>query len=145
MYGIGLTQTKYLIECFYLSSCSVFLHSKNYSIMFTFGIFSTHLPYIFMVCFYAVLLLSGNQKGFSIFSPEIISTTSEITSFTLFSIQDLEDEIFVNTTVDEVSNDYCLFPEFVVQQILFRVLSDDLKPLNYCFAWFTRPPPVGCI
>ena len=113
--------------------------------MFTIGIFSTHLPYIVMVCFYAVLLLSGNQKGFSISSAERISTTSEITSFSLFSDQDLEDEIFANTTVGDVSKDYCLVPEFVVQQILFRVQSDDLKFLNYCFTWFTRPPPVGCI
>lgn len=110
--------------------------------MFTFGIFTTHLPYIAFVVFYAGLLIFGGEKtsvndvgigeGVVVKLPAFSDDNPTDTGDSLFSAGFscyTEEKIIIHKHVE-------LSPHPLSKH------NTPLRNLNYRFPLFSRPPPV---
>ena len=109
--------------------------------MFSFGIFTTHTPYVIMVVFYVYILIFGIEK----------TSKDEVVSDTFIKIE-IETENFRLYT-SEVYNYFFLKNFNVLRADIFKVflIKSELKhpnylhPVykqdNYCYSQFSRPPP----
>jgi hypothetical protein len=112
--------------------------------MFTVGIFSTHLPYLAFVFFYAYFFIFGVQKA----------TNGELSS----GEKTILSESQVIHTFNHSSNEHNFyFQDFygvlnsnINRKILFEkkikhgcLVLDQINNLNFSIPLFNRPPPVA--
>jgi hypothetical protein len=111
--------------------------------MFTVGLFSTHIPYIAFVVFYAFFFLFGIQKASA---GELGGGENSIQAETaVVYIQDIANQ-------DEQSA--AIFSHFYISSELGRMFFAERKtkfidtfpaqfnPVIFCFSRFSRPPPI---
>lgn len=112
--------------------------------MFTIGIFSTHIPYIAFVCFYAFFFLFGFQKiAEEETQPEKKITLNELTLN--------NDNQFSNTFKSFDFDDFNINNGPISERIFyvdrltkFRIPpNEQMQPLVFGFANFSRPPPAA--
>jgi hypothetical protein len=111
--------------------------------MFTFGMFTTHIPYIALVAFYAYFMLFGMEKASK---GEIIAESKNPFIIEIQSTNSIE----TNNTgcfyyqATDLFTEYSKFEEFIFKRKLNREVSPNSHP--YCFlyspATSNRPPPV---
>lgn len=111
--------------------------------MFTFGIFTTHVPYIAFVVFYAYFLLLGIDKATSGEIPEQgNSIYKSLTLQTSSTIQDTNNDIVYHSLKAYTKNS--IIKNFSVFQRITRFEYED--PLYRCnfvsSGLFCRPPPT---
>ena len=110
--------------------------------MFTFGIFSTHIPYIAFVLFYGFFFLAGIEKASAgdfgdgqQLIPEVYSHTIDESRDIGFNISDNNDCYYEKTEPEQL-----LLYEKMIDPGYFLYISFKTDELN--FSWFSRPPPV---
>ena len=110
--------------------------------MFTFGIFTTHLPYIAFVVFYAGLWIFGNEKAavddIGIDEGEYFKVPAALGD----THGDNESSFFITDDFCQIKEKsfydlYSYNPSF--GQALYQA---PLKEISYRFSWFSRPPPL---
>jgi hypothetical protein len=117
---------------------------KDKGSMFTIGIFTTHIPYIAFVCFYALFFLFGYQKIAE-------KDTSAEVKFTRNELTITMDNQFSDNSRSSDFNDFHLshIPKnerlFYVDRITkFRIPpNEQIQPGNFGFSNFSRPPPAA--
>lgn len=118
---------------------------KNKKHMFTLGIFTTHLPYIALVVFYAFFSIFGISKASS---GEIQSVDRmvlvEITSTETFSVTTVDNQYNTQNFSDtgflpfKVSN---IFP--ALQKLVHKTFYlAEYRKNNFYTTLFSRPPPL---
>lgn len=111
--------------------------------MFTFGIFSTHLPYIVMVGFYAVFLLVGNNKIVTEPTIGIEYRTSDIKSISANSSTNLEVNFLTENSTGNLPHESYTYYKYILTSTFKGVCFIPPKTVDCCFTWFSRPPPVN--
>jgi hypothetical protein len=112
--------------------------------MFTIGIFSTHIPYVAFVFFYALFFLFSFQKVSSCEPEGNEKTISMEISFTSIVQQGLQDE-------PPNSTDYHFYTSFGRRETfnfdqkthLLFLLTEEADSFFFCLAQFSRPPPAA--
>ncbi|MGM0620031.1 MAG: hypothetical protein ACQETJ_03215 [Bacteroidota bacterium] len=111
--------------------------------MFTLGIFSTHIPYIALVAFYAYFLLFGMGKASK---GEIVAENA--TSF-LYEVQVADHFDAKNTgcfyyQTADLFAEHAKFEEFIFKRKISRkALTDNLYyRFHFIPATSNRPPPI---
>lgn len=111
--------------------------------MFTFGIFSTHLPYLAFVFFYAFFFLFGMQK---VADDDL---TDDEKYFRHHVIVVTDHQLDANTGQFNFNAfDFMQSPEkgrtFSVDRktTFFYAPAEKLKPEIFYFSFFSRPPPI---
>jgi hypothetical protein len=108
--------------------------------MFTVGLFSTHIPYIAFVFFYAFFFLFGIQKAHA----GELSGTEKVSVVASYQITETEDEACIS-----YFSTFCANP--VKKNIsppvtILKLLSDNALPeisIEFDFSRFSRPPPAA--
>ena len=120
--------------------CSNFKYESR---MFTVGIFSTHLPYVAFVLFYAFFFLFGIQKA----SAGELGGGENI-------IQAETSVVYIHDVGNHEEQSVAIFSHFYTTSELGRMFFADrktkffetvpvqLNPVNFCFSRFSRPPPI---
>lgn len=110
--------------------------------MFTVGIFSTHIPYIVFVFFYALFFLFSGQRTFT----HEIEKEERIISCHLMTDTGSPEAGFEKAARESGFN----FPAFSERNELFLTvqkkllpfpLSEQLETASHSFSYFSRPPP----
>lgn len=112
--------------------------------MFTIGIFTTHLPYIAFVVFYAFFLLFGVNKASSgeiqlsennlvLKAPETLFSEAEAAEFSSYSYHE-EAGIFSAGTAE-----FFVFKENIQHAAFY---PENIRQCYFSQALFCRPPPV---
>lgn len=112
--------------------------------MFTVGLFSTHIPYIAFVAFYAVFFLFGIEKASAGDFGEGDQLIPELMSVSVDNYPDAGDDNYLyncNSFPGGIEFEQLLFYEDKIK--LFYFSSAFIKTTEYCFSWFSRPPPVA--
>jgi hypothetical protein len=112
--------------------------------MFTVGIFSTHLPYVAFVFFYAFFFIFGIQKvsagevsseaSVKILSVKTDAHTNFSEGYNIYSSQDNTVSLFQLT-------DYKYFNDKI--QKIFIPHKDHMAKAAFYTALFCRPPPIN--
>ena len=113
--------------------------------MFTFGMFTSHIPYIALVAFYAYFLLFGVDKA----SKGEIVAESKNPFFCEVQVTDQFDGFnsgcFYYQTTD-LHDEYSKFEDFIFTRKLFQTALNKNENLHYRFLYIpttsNRPPPV---
>jgi hypothetical protein len=112
--------------------------------MFTIGIFSTHIPYIAFVCFYAFFFLFGYQKiAEEDTSTEVKFTRNELTT----TIDNQFSDNSRNSDFDDFQisnvpkNERIIYVDKIMK---FRIPpNEQFQPEIFGFSNFSRPPPAA--
>jgi hypothetical protein len=108
--------------------------------MFTFGLFSTHMPYVVMVVFYALYFLFASPSFNAVAentaeadeeTPELVETAQFPTS----PASNFHYSVFV----DNVYSSTCL--KFPVKEIYYSPPDKNPKAEGFHLWLFSRPPP----
>ena len=113
--------------------------------MFTVGIFSTHLPYLAFVFFYAFFFLFVNP-GKASGEPDgeaALKTTTQHTYYYITSTE--EDHNFDNDSTTGLYSDFNFEVFFKVKIKLFSFNFQKYLQNFSCFARFSRPPPAALL
>ena len=111
--------------------------------MFTVGIFSTHIPYIAFVLFYAYFLVTGVNKAVA----GEISSGEEICKTEIYA-----NDTFVSSKIDTYHffcdiSDFSKYNGFETfhykQKIKYQEYSVKIPTEYYSASLFNRPPPVA--
>ena len=110
--------------------------------MFTVGLFSTHLPYIAFVFFYAYFLIFGIQKAsngdFSNDEKTLLTEARIIDHLDTVSQQNSFQYANFNLIESKTSEKF-----YFEKRIKFNCfIRDKLVSTNFSFPLFSRPPPV---
>lgn len=112
--------------------------------MFTFGIFTTHLPYIALVVFYAFFWIIGVNKAFSgELQPAEKTIFIEFAAGEYFTETDQNDAITCANFSDQhfLTNDYNV-AFAVLQKLKHKCIAFENQPhLSLHTSLFSRPPP----
>lgn len=113
--------------------------------MFTVGLFSTHLPYVAFVLFYAVFFFFGIEKVSAGESQEGEQFITNEISFTIVKEGDADNGYFF-------ADDACRKEVINILSACYSwnsKLTDSVNPLIrsavYLFSCFSRPPPVASV
>ncbi len=112
--------------------------------MFTIGIFSTHIPYIAFVFFYAFFFLFGYQKiAEEKFPIEKKFTQNELTIKTENQFSNNSESFdFNDFHVNSVPKNERIF--YVDRKTKFRIPpNQQFQPASFDFSNFSRPPPAA--
>ncbi len=111
--------------------------------MFTVGIFSTHIPYIAFVLFYAYFLVTGVNKAVAgeIASGEEFSKT-EIYATDLFVKAEIDTYHYFCDLSDYDKNNECEVILFK-RKVKYRENSVRIPIEYYSSSLFNRPPPAA--
>lgn len=111
--------------------------------MFTVGIFSTHLPYIAFVFFYAYFFIFGIQKAtngeLSNDEKTLLTEARVIDHFDTTSQQYSFHYADFQLIKNQTSQKKYIFEKRIKQSCFIR---DKLVNTNFSFPLFSRPPPV---
>jgi hypothetical protein len=110
--------------------------------MFTFGIFSTHLPYIAFVVFYALIFVSGTGNSDNARAAAKIKSTKHEAGN---SVCHLDETVIADFHADDFIPDAALKKReyFPVADFLFLDYTDDsILSGGFVFSLCVRPPPV---
>ena len=108
--------------------------------MFTVGIFTTHIPYIAFVVFYAYFILFGINKASS---GELSATDSEIKTQITFSPnsnKSIQDTYNYHAYGDFIPNNFNDIV-FTRQVFLPKIYLNKFRSAEIYIATFCRPPP----
>ena len=110
--------------------------------MFTVGIFSTHIPYIAFVLFYAYFLVAGVNKAVAgeISSGEEFCKTEIFVTNTFDKTEIDTYHYFCNISDKQKNNDF----DFLIYKpkIKYREYSGKIPKDYYYSPLFNRPPPA---
>jgi hypothetical protein len=110
--------------------------------MFTFGIFTTHLPYITIVAFYAYFLIFGVNQP----TDGKITTAKESISVQIHLNNSIEqtpaDTFNFYTSLSEISETYCFENSKVKQKWKHLGVNKIFKQDHCKSTLFSRPPPA---
>lgn len=110
--------------------------------MFTFGIFTTHIPYIAFVVFYAYFLIFGINKASSGEHSFMDSEIQTQISYHAHSYEFIQDNVQLQAFGEFVLSD---FEEIIFKRKIFqpkKYLSKFLSAETYAVI-FCRPPPFA--
>lgn len=111
--------------------------------MFTVGLFSTHLPYIAFVFFYAYFLIFGIQKAsngdFSNDEKTLLAEARIIDHFDTVSQQNSFHYANFNLIESKASEKKLLLEKRIKYNCFIR---DKLVNTKFLFPLFSRPPPI---
>ncbi len=108
--------------------------------MFTFGLFSTHMPYVVMVVFYALYFLFASPSFNAVTennaeagdeTPELVETSQHPTP----PVSNFNFSVYV----DHVNSSTCL--KFPVTEIYYSPPDKNPEADGFHFCLFSRPPP----
>lgn len=110
--------------------------------MFTFGIFTTHLPYIAFVIFYAGLMIFGGEKS----SAENNFNGEDFISKVIAA----SDGVYNDLSGAEYDADFFSDDIFISARKIYLAgisytpctITIPYKETNFQYSWFSRPPPV---
>lgn len=112
--------------------------------MFTIGIFSTHLPYVAFVFFYALFFLfgirdhsaagpAGKDKKICIEIMADAAAPSDVQKSAMDGMDDLWND----------SGETADISRFDFKTLLFYPRDEQAKSCLYCFSLYSRPPPLA--
>ncbi len=111
--------------------------------MFTFGIFSTHLPYIAFVLFYGFFFLVGIEKASAGDLGEGQQIIPEVISVSVDVLPDVDDIEVHKCNFFTGEPDFEQLLLYEIKKNLYSIQNTSLKRWDYRFLRFSRPPPVA--
>ena len=111
--------------------------------MFTVGIFSTHIPYIAFVLFYAYFLVTGVNKAVAgeISSGEEMRKT-EVFATNTFAKSDIDTyHYFCDLSDYDKNNEFDVL--FFKRKIKYKEFSVKISKEFYFASLYNRPPPIA--
>lgn len=135
------------LYCFFAQRFILFLHlqnQKNKGSMFTIGIFTTHIPYIALVVFYAFFFMFGYQNiAEEKISTEKKFTLNELTIKTNNQLNNISGSFSVDDfDISCVPKNERIF--YVARITRFSIPPDNsFQSGNFAFSNFSRPPPAA--
>jgi hypothetical protein len=110
--------------------------------MFTFGIFSTHLPYIAFVLFYGFFFLVGIEKASAGEMGEGEKLIPEVISVSIDNYTGIDDDnpYIFNAQSGNIGFKQMLLYGDIVN--LYYISNRFIKTTDYRYSRFSRPPPV---
>ncbi len=110
--------------------------------MFTFGIFSTHIPYVAFLLFYAFFFMPASKRasagGFetdALHNPEIISSSA-------YKQADGCQILYTGSSILEIENNSELLSNLKIKARIIYSPYVFFASDYYKFSCFSRPPPV---
>jgi hypothetical protein len=111
--------------------------------MFTFGIFSTHIPYIAFVLFYGFFFLAGIEKTSAGEMGEGEKIIPQVISVSVNNYTDIDDDNLYNCNAQPGNIDFEQMLLYGDKINLFYFSNRFIKTTDYRYSWFSRPPPVA--
>ncbi len=113
--------------------------------MFTFGIFSTHLPYIAFVLFYGFFFLVGIEKASAGEMGEGEGIIPHVISVSVDYYADVDDDNLDNCNAYHETINFEQMLLYGHKIKLFYYSNRFIITSDYRHPWFSRPPPVALI